>query len=414
MGITLSSEISNVIKVFSKFLDQKLVKNFKKLETIDDILQLPINFYKFLEKDDIEILKNRFKVFNIEEAAKLNKDNPFEKLIDLKKKKDPAKIKELQKEISEIKKEHPDLENNLKKAITISSLIVSIKEETIEIDKRLQKVVVVGLDNAGKTAVLSSFGKKLGIRDLKDIASLKPTVGVKRKVIESSNLELFVWDMGGQEQYRDKYLVNPEKYFLYIDLLIYVIDVQDSEKFEKSYDYFDRILDTLIALEENPYILIFIHKYDPDLKDKPEIILNVEFLKDILKELFGKKKYNFDYEIYLTSIFNLISNEPKFSKYIKEVMKSHYSITDPTVLKVEGLGKILEETMNAIIRLSESISLSINDIDTRLTAIENSMSQAIAPKEIQTTYKSAVEVDTRSNVLNELKDLFERKKKLDI
>ena len=195
--------------------------------------------------------------------------------------------------------------------------------------KKAQKVVVIGLDNAGKTAILTKFGGRLGITDL---ANLKPTKGVDRHYIESekSDLDLYIWDMGGQLEYRNKYLENPEQYFLEIDLLIYVIDVQDEDRFPESFEYFEEVLKILALLEENPFILIYIHKVDPDLKHEPEVLLNIELLKDNLNQLLTH--YGFDYEAYLTSIFSLISNEPEFSKYIKEVMKSADSLTNPTEL----------------------------------------------------------------------------------
>ena len=412
----MASETS-VIKIFAKFIDQKVAK---KLKTIDEILDLPISTYKFVDEEFSKDLEENFNIINIGAVAKLDKEKPFETLLELDKIEDPTefseKKKELEIKIQKLKVNYPTLEEDLKKAITISSIIKSVKKESIEEKKTGQKIIVVGLDNAGKTAILTKFGGRLGISDL---ASIKPTKGVDRKYIKTSTLDLFIWDFGGQEMLRKKYFKNPEKYFLQIDLLIYVVDVQNSERFDQSFDYFNDILDMLITLEENPYILIFIHKYDPDLRNDPTVLLNAEFLKDNLKELFEGMNYDFDYEIYLTSIYSLISNEPRFSKYIKNVMKA-YSVTDPTYKKVEGLGRILEETMNAVIRLSESISSQLNDLDSRLRAIESGafqIAQGGLPIEIHTPAEKPVErgaAAARSQVLNELKDLFAKKRGLNL
>jgi len=406
---------SSAIKIFTKFLDPQLIK---KIETIEDVLNLPISVYNFLDEAEAKILEEYFKLINIRDIAVLKKKDPFTSLIELQiSGEDPEALdrkKDLEIKIQEIKTKNPDLEKKLKKAVTISSIIKSVKKLSIEDKKSAQKIVVVGLDNAGKTAILTKFGGKLGITDL---ASIKPTKGLARKHIKTSTLDLFIWDFGGQEAFRKIYFKYPEKYFLQLDLLIYVIDVQDSERFDESFDYFSNIIDILITLEENPYILIFIHKYDPDLRNEPAILLNVEFLKDHLRNFFEHKGYDFDYEIYLTSIFSLISNEPRFSRYIKNVMKA-YSVTDPTYKKVEGLGKILEETMTAVIRLSESISTQLNDLDSRLSAIESGafqIAQGGMPIEIQTPNKpdQIGPATARSQVLNELKDLFAKKRGLD-
>ena len=412
-----TDKMSNAIVTFSKFLNKDIKK--KKIETIDDLLKLPISSYRFLAKKEAKILEEVLDIYDIGEASQLDRDEPFKELIDLESTADPIKATEmrekLKKQISVLKKKFPNIETHFKKAVMISSLIQDIKDQTLDIDKRQQKIVVAGLDNAGKTAILSKLGGKLGISDL---SSLKPTKGVDRKRILDKHLDLIVLDMGGQSSYRDRYMKKPENYFIETDLLLYVIDVQDPKKFDETFDYFHEVLDTLLILEENPYFLIFIHKYDPDIQNDPEIQLNVELLKDSIKEIFEQQEQGFEYDIYTTSIYSMISNEPKFSRYIKEVMTSDYSLTDPTVTKIEGLGKILEETMNAVIKLSESLSVQLNNIDNRLIAVEervNQMSQkgySAKEEEKKIARAKGPAPSARQNVLNELKDLFDKKKRL--
>ena len=100
-------------------------------------------------------------------------------------------------------------------------------------------------------------------------------------------------------------------------------------------------------------------------------------------------------------------------------MKSAQSLTDPTLRKVEGMGKILEDTMNAVIRLSESISLQISEIDHRLRAIESGafqMAQSGIALEIQNPEMAGETRQDikRANVLDELKDLFQKQKRLEL
>lgn len=313
------------------------------------------------------------------------------------------------------KRKYENLETHLKKAITLSSLITEVQGDNKVLDKQTQKIIVVGLDNAGKTAIISKVGLEKGIEKL---SNLEPTKGVNRQTLNRPNLDLFIWDFGGQKSYRDKYLKDPEKYFLQTDLLIYVIDVQDPQRFDDSFDYFQQILDFLVMLEEAPYILILIHKHDPDLKNDPKTKLNIELLKDKINELFKKKEYDFDFETYLSSIYSKFAREPEFSKYLKDVINANYSLTDPTIKKVEGLAETLEEVMNGVIRLSESISEQLNEIDARLNAIESGafhIAQSGVPIEIRTSdqIKETSEQNVRGQVLNELKDLFNKKKQLE-
>ena len=84
------------------------------------------------------------------------------------------------------------------------------------------------------------------------------------------------------------------------------------------------------------------------------------------------------------------------------------------------MGKTLEETMNAVIRLSESISKQLNDLDTRLRAIESGafqIAQSGIPIGIANPDQSGAQSrpgDSRSKVLDELKQLFEKKRKLNL
>jgi GTPase SAR1 family protein len=412
----MPTESSDVINVFSKFLDPKSAK-LNKLHSVDDILKLSVQSFKFVDKEKASLMKQLLEISSIGDASKLNKENPFESLIKIEESDESMELTEnLKQKIEELKNKYPTLENTLKKTITISSLIASVKEEKEGIEVKGQKVLVAGLDDAGKTATLSKFGGRLGISDT---IATHPTRGVVRMKFGSSNLNLFIWDLGGQEEYRERYLKNPEQYFIQLDLLLYVIDVQNPDRFDESLEYLDRIFDSIIMLEEKPYILIFIHKFDPDIKGDPKIQLNVELLKENLNEIIKSKDYGFDIEIYLTSIYSMISREPQFAKYIKNLMSSHYSLTDPTVKKVEGLGKSLEETLNAVIRLSESISTQLNDLDSRIRALEAGAFQAAQsglPLEISNPSQSTAKQgeNARLNVLNELKDLFIKRKRLDL
>ncbi|MHA1320417.1 MAG: ADP-ribosylation factor-like protein [Promethearchaeota archaeon] len=415
----MSVDISKIIKVFSKFLDPKLAKE-GKLKTIEEIKKLPLNSFKFMSKEDVKLLKEVLDLSTIEETSKLDRKNPFVKLRKIKSTKDSSKDAKLKKEIegkaATIRIENPDLVKALNKAIIISSIITNLTDANeIITGKSAQKIIVIGLDNAGKTAILNKFGGRLGISDL---ANLKPTKGVDRRHIKSENsdLDLFIWDFGGQETFRNKYLKNPEQYFLEVDLLIYVIDLQDSERFPESFEYFEQILKTLTILEEDPFVLIYIHKFDPDLKHDTETLLNIELLKDNLNQ--SLTSFGYDYEAYLTSIYSLITNEPEFSKYLKEVMKSTDSLTNPTLRKVEGLGKTLEETMNAVIRLSESLSRQLSDLDSRLRVIESGafqMAQSGIPIGLSPPNQAPGRPgDSRLKVLDELKLLFDKKKRLNL
>ena len=342
------------IKLISKFLDKAKVINFDKINTIDDIIKLPISTFNFLSDADVELIYDLLEISSIGQFASLDYLQPFKILY---------KDKKTKRKIEHILQTDLEIEEKVKKAVVIGKIIYQIKEESISFLTKEQKVIVVGLSNAGKTTILKKFGGQIGIKDL---AKLSPTKGVERHEIITSDLVLIVWDFGGQQDYRKMYLQEPDKYFLKVDLIIYVIDLQDPEKFGESIKYFKEIIEIIEKLEENPYILIFIHKFDPDVKDNPELLLNIEVVKDLIKEVFKNKK-KLDYDIYLSSIYSILAKEPKFSRYLKDTMVKTATLTDH---KLEGMASILESSLNGIIRLSETVMTQFNEIDNRIRILE--------------------------------------------
>ena len=119
----MPQNFQNVINVISKFFDPKLVTNLKfvkkdkvvDIQSIDDILKLPINAYKFFEETDAKYLEEFLNIREISDIAKL---------------KEPKERANYEEKIKVLKEKYPRVGNALEKAITISSLIVRIKKES--------------------------------------------------------------------------------------------------------------------------------------------------------------------------------------------------------------------------------------------------------------------------------------------
>lgn len=213
-----------------------------------------------------------------------------------------------------------------------------------------QKVNVLGLDNAGKTSLLTRFGGKLGIEDL---ASLAPTRGVERTKIDTEMMDFIIWDFGGQKDHRSQYLEEPENYFSNTILIIYVIDLQDPERYEESVSYLKKILKIMEDLEEDPYILIFIHKYDPNLKKDDKLIGKIKEIKELIKPVINKTDFN--YEIFLTSIYSSFPKQPQFVDLVKEIIEGKPLEQETLEAKVKRVSEVLESSLNAVVKLSSNI-----------------------------------------------------------
>ena len=121
------------------------------------------------------------------------------------------------------------------------------------------KIILLGIQNAGKTTILY----RLSIGQL---VKTTPTIGSNVEEISYNNVKLQAWDLGGQESTRSVWNV----YFVNTDAIIYVIDTHD-ETYDDSKTQFYKLLSN-DALK-NAIILIYANKQDlPGAKSVAEII----------------------------------------------------------------------------------------------------------------------------------------------
>ncbi len=163
------------------------------------------------------------------------------------------------------------------------------------------KIVVSGLDNAGKTSILTALDKKYDFE--KDIVQLKPTIRIEYHKMNFLRSNTVFWDMGGQETYREIYINYQDVYFDSTDLLIYVIDIQDPDRFDQSLEYLNSILSFFEKSEMNVPIIITFHKYDPELKADEKILGNIEKLRE---KILNEYPY-FNILFQQSSIYDIIS-----------------------------------------------------------------------------------------------------------
>ena len=76
------------------------------------------------------------------------------------------------------------------------------------------KIIISGLDNAGKTSILTAFDKKYDFE--KEVLELEPTKRIEYQRTQFLKNSIIFWDMGGQERYRNEYLSNLDAKRLYI------------------------------------------------------------------------------------------------------------------------------------------------------------------------------------------------------
>ncbi|MHA1148832.1 MAG: ADP-ribosylation factor-like protein [Promethearchaeota archaeon] len=169
------------------------------------------------------------------------------------------------------------------------------------------KILILGLDNSGKTSICLSLQKST---NLLDFYQLKPTKGVSIQKLECNSGDLSLWDFGGQQRYRVEYLENFQKYTGNMSQIIYVIDVQNVKRYDESLNYLKDIINSLNQENVKVEISVYLHKYDPSLPFKKEFKeINEQINQKLLPELKKLIPKAFKSQVFKTSIYTTFERE---------------------------------------------------------------------------------------------------------
>merc|ERR1712227_214534 len=115
--------------------------------------------------------------------------------------------------------------------------------------KKEMRILMLGLDAAGKTTIL--YKLKLG-----EVVSSVPTIGFNVETLEYKKIKFTVWDVGGQ----DKIRLLWRHYYQNTQGLIFVVDSSDRERIQESHDELHKMLneDEL----RDAIVLVFANKQD--------------------------------------------------------------------------------------------------------------------------------------------------------
>jgi ADP-ribosylation factor protein 1 len=115
--------------------------------------------------------------------------------------------------------------------------------------KKDVRILMVGLDAAGKTTIL--YKMKLG-----EIVTTIPTIGFNVETVEYKNLKFTMWDVGGQDKLRPLW----RHYFQNTHGVIFVVDSNDKERVGQARDELQKMLaeDDL----RDAILLVFANKQD--------------------------------------------------------------------------------------------------------------------------------------------------------
>ncbi|NHJ03328.1 MAG: hypothetical protein EAX90_00740 [Candidatus Heimdallarchaeota archaeon] len=126
----------------------------------------------------------------------------------------------------------------------------------------MQKILFIGLDGAGKTAIYQKF---FGKKPPAQLLNIPPTRGIAKYKHDFLRSDVEIIDVGGGKQYRQGYIGNTE-IAKNLSAVVYIVDVQDVKNYQEAANYLilwtKSIADKLAGAKG--YILF--HKIDPGME----------------------------------------------------------------------------------------------------------------------------------------------------
>ncbi|KAI8099677.1 ADP-ribosylation factor family-domain-containing protein [Halteromyces radiatus] len=111
------------------------------------------------------------------------------------------------------------------------------------------KIIIVGLDNAGKTTILYKL-----LMD--QVVTTTPTIGSNVEEIQYKNIKFMMWDIGGQESLRTSW----KTYFVDTKAVIMVIDSTDTNRLHIAKQELHQMMES--DQLQNASLLVFANKQD--------------------------------------------------------------------------------------------------------------------------------------------------------
>lgn len=190
-----------------------------------------------------------------------------------------------------------------------------------------------------------------------DLQDLPTTKGIERRSRRIDGIEIVFWDLAGQSLYRSSYFKNPQV-FSNTSILIYVIDIQDADRFDESLEYFMQILMTIKNFSTPPKIFSLLHKYDPDkLSELKSRLSEASKLVEEVNKIPLLKIKNYSTSIYANTM------ELIFGKMIQELIPDFIVSSQPLT---ERAASSVSNQILSEINISEEVKNEVNIDDLRL------------------------------------------------
>lgn len=181
------------------------------------------------------------------------------------------------------------------------------------------KILFLGLYGAGKTSFLQTLASNPNNQ-------LSGTIkGLNRIEVKVLGFSITLFDFGGIKAHMDAFLEKKENY-IKADLIFYIIDTRDRQKFGESIGFFENLIKELDKNQAKPEIIVCFHKCDPEVMSDSSSFIheNLQYVQKLIKT--RSKKGNF--EFFLTSTYDYSSLIRAFSIGLIKIFKDPNQIMD--------------------------------------------------------------------------------------
>ena len=131
---------------------------------------------------------------------------------------------------------------------------------------RQMNITICGLDGAGKTTLIKFL-------DTGEFVETSPTLGINHETLHLPKLQLNVFDLGGQEDFRPMWHAVNEK----SDGIVFLIDKTDRVRFDEATEAFKNVVNSQVLKDVT--VLVLLHKADiPEGIGRAEVIEKLDLV----------------------------------------------------------------------------------------------------------------------------------------
>ncbi len=327
-----------------------------KLASINDLFDIEIKNYDITLDEILMLPVEALKGITVAGAEKLAEIFEIRTIGDL-----------LTKEINKTQ-----VRMSTKQGISIGDLetwrYIAKKIYNIEGFKKIDEktVAVLGLKGAGKTTLVRLLKEDVGLQSLLNPPS---TEDANQHEISAKNFNISLWNV--QSKYVEKFMNRiSAAYFKKVELILFVIDIQDSSLFEKVMTYLERVMTMVDKLDENPDFFIVFNKADPEFIETPTFQSNYDNLKPRISELLKTRDIKRDF--FLSSIYNTLG--PQAAPAVRNIIDSVKN------RKKKGISEVQEGSLEEKFNELYTVVDNMFDLVLKLTTSINSRIQLLEDK----------------------------------